>query len=135
MAGGLEVGLALRLRCLRSVAGLVASRKRISDRQRHHLQAEDIFLTPRAWRVGIEIALTKFGAHQMMGGFGGQQHSIAGRLLGKRLETAGPTVREACPSSSARYRSVLDRDIAPVTRALGRDLGGYHLIFVGAVIA
>jgi len=34
MVGGLEVGLALMLRRLRSVAGLVASRKRISDRQK-----------------------------------------------------------------------------------------------------
>jgi hypothetical protein len=50
MVGGLEVDLVLRLRRLRSVAGLVASRKRISDRQRHHPQAEDIFLTRRAWR-------------------------------------------------------------------------------------
>ena len=33
----------------------------------------------------------------MMGGFGGQQHSIAERLLGKGFETTGPTVREACP--------------------------------------
>ena len=43
MVGGLEIGLALRLGRLRSVAGLAARRKRISDRQRYHLQAEDIF--------------------------------------------------------------------------------------------
>ena len=37
---------------------LVASRKRVSDWQRHHPQAEDIFLTPRAWRLGIANVLT-----------------------------------------------------------------------------
>jgi hypothetical protein len=75
MVGGLEVDLALRFRRLRSVSGLVASRKRISDRQRHHSQAEDIFLTQRAWRVGIAIVLTNL-AHTRWRGPGGQQNSM-----------------------------------------------------------
>jgi hypothetical protein len=48
MVGGLEIGLALKLRRLRSVAGLVASRSGSGTGKRHHLQTEDIFLTPRA---------------------------------------------------------------------------------------
>jgi len=51
MVGGLEIDLVLRLRRLRSAAGLVAGRKR-------HPQAEDTFLTPRAWHVGLAIVLT-----------------------------------------------------------------------------
>jgi hypothetical protein len=59
-----------------------------------------------------------------MEGDGGQQHSIARRLLRKSSEAAGPTVREACPSPLAGYRSVFDRDSASVARDLGSDLGG-----------
>jgi hypothetical protein len=53
-----------------------------------------------------------------MEGTGGQQNSIARRLLRKRLVPANPT---------AEHRSDLNRNVAPVARALGRDLGGCQL--------
>jgi hypothetical protein len=67
-----------------------------------------------------------------MEGAGGQQHSIAGRLLGKRLEAAGSAGWEARLPSSAGYRGVFDRDSAPVAWGLGRDLGAIALLFSAA---
>jgi len=53
-----------------------------------------------------------------MEGTGGQQNSIARRLLQKRLGAASPT---------AEHRSDVNRDVAPVACALGRDMGRRQL--------
>ena len=91
------------------------------------------FDTEHAGTCGIAIALHGIGA-QSNGRADGQQNSVAGRLCRKRSQASGPTVREACPSSSAGYRSVLDLDSAPVAGDLGRDLGGGHIIVLGFVV-
>jgi hypothetical protein len=48
-----------------------------STGKRHHLQAEDIFLTPRAWRVGIAIVLTNC------------KHRITGELVDSKVLMKG----------------------------------------------
>jgi hypothetical protein len=65
------------------------------------------------------------------GGPDGRQSSVARRVRNRRSHAAGPTVRELRPPSSAGYRSVFDRDSAPVARGLGGDLGDRRLIVLG----
>jgi hypothetical protein len=55
------------------------------------------------------------------------------RLLCKRLEVSGPTVREARPVWSAEHRSTLGHDFTLVARALGSDLGGLRLTGFGCL--
>ena len=60
------------------------------------------------------------------------RNSMARQLFRKQSEAAGATFDRLGPFYSAR-RSLLDRDFAPVDRAMGSYLGGCR--FVGGCVA
>lgn len=107
MVGGLEVGLALRLGRLRSVAGLAASRKRISGRQRHHLQAEDIFFDTGSVERGHRNCVNELHVHQSTGELVAYRSFLAGTYSSDDRRSLDQLLRKRVPDHRPDTRASL----------------------------
>jgi hypothetical protein len=131
MVGGLEVGLALRLRRLLSVAGLVASRKRISDRQGHHLQAGHLFDTPSVAR-GHRYCVNELHVHQSTGELVADKSLLAGTYSSDDRRSLDQLLPRCVPDHRADTRASL---IATLLLSLGLWAGIWGAITSLASVA
>jgi hypothetical protein len=95
MVGGLEIGLALRA-STPTLCGWSCGQLKADLGPAKGTQAEDIFLTPRAWRVGIVMVLTNCTYTRARGSWW-LIKACSRALILRTIGVARPATPEVCP--------------------------------------
>ena len=103
----------------------MASRKRISTGKRHHLQAEDIFLTPRAWRRGHRYGVNELHVHPSTGELVADKSLLAGTYSSDDRRSLDQLLPRCIPDHRADTRASL---IATLLLSLGIWAGIWEAI-------